>query len=358
MKSLKIYKILTLFLFIQLVFVAFISRYPSIVENYYSNGIYPYISAIFRTVLGWLPFSFGDLFYFLLGLYLILAAFKFIKSGFKDLKLRLFKFGALLSILYFLFHFLWGMNYHRNSLFDTLSLEQKEYTVENLIDLSKDLINKTSSIHYEITQNDTVKVTIDKNKEDILQGVSFGYSSLSENYPNLKYSKKSVKKSLFSLPLTYMGFSGYLNPFTIEAQVDYLVPKHSLPMITSHEVAHQLGYASESEANFIGYLAAAKHPDLYYKYSANLMAMRYAVAATYGKDSIIGKQLIDSIPKGIIKNIRESQEFWSSYQNKAEPFFKLFYDNYLKANQQKDGIKGYSKMVGLLVAYREKNGLD
>ncbi|NNC69857.1 MAG: DUF3810 family protein, partial [Flavobacteriaceae bacterium] len=114
----------------------------------------------------------------------------------------------------------------------------------------------------------------------------------------------------------------------------------------------------ESEANFIGYLVASNHPDLYYQYSANLMAMRYAVAATYGRDSIIGRALVDSLPKGIIKNIRESQDFWRSYQNKAEPFFKLFYDNYLKLNQQQDGIKGYSKMVGLLVAYREKYGLD
>ena len=58
-----------------------------------------------------------------------------------------------------------------------------------------------------------------------------------------------------------------------------------------------------------------------------------------------------------MKNIEESQEFWQSYQNDLEPFFKLFYDNYLKANQQKDGMKGYSRMVNLLTAYHQKNGL-
>jgi len=358
MQPSKIYRILTYFFILQILVISIISKFPNFVETYYSNGIYPYISSIFRTVLGWIPFSFGDIFYVMVGLFLVASVYRFIKSGFKNIKEQLFKLGAFISILFFLFHFLWGMNYHRNSLFETLELEQKEYSLDELVGLSEDLIKKLRVVHYQITQNDTVKVTVEKTKNEILNDVFKGYTAMSDSYPHLKYSKSSVKKSLFSLPLTYMGFSGYLNPFTIEAQVDYLVPKHSLPMITSHEVAHQVGYASESEANFIGYLVASKHPDLYYQYSANLMAMRYAVGATYGRDSIIGKKLVDSIPKGIIKNIKESQDFWRSYQNKAEPFFKLFYDNYLKANQQQDGIKGYSKMVGLLVAYREKYGLQ
>jgi hypothetical protein len=43
-----------------------------------------------------------------------------------------------------------------------------------------------------------------------------------------------------SLPLTYMGFSGYLNPFTNEAQVNYLGPCIlSQPQLA--EMAHQLG---------------------------------------------------------------------------------------------------------------------
>ncbi|HEU4496459.1 MAG TPA: DUF3810 family protein, partial [Flavobacterium sp.] len=32
-------------------------------------------------------------------------------------------------------------------------------------------------------------------------------------------------------------------------------------------------------------------------------------------------------------------------------FFHYFYDTFLKANQQKDGLEGYSKFVGLLMGY-------
>ena len=357
MKRQQLYKYLTLFFFIQLLFIAFISKFPAFIEKYYSNGVYVFISSIFRTVLGWIPFSIGDIYYLLLALFILISMYRIIKSRFKNKRESLFRFGAYISIFYFIFHLLWGLNYYKESLFKTLALEQKEYSLEDLLLLTNDLLERTKETHLNITKHDTLKIQIQDSKEVIIQQVQTGYEQLSIKFPQFKYQHKSIKKSLFSLPLTYMGFSGYFNPISGEAQVDYLVPKVNLPMISSHEVAHQLGFASESEANFIGFLAATHHTRDEYKFSAYVTALRYSLAAVYGKDSLKGKQLIKDLPKGIKKTIKESQEFWKSYQNKAEPFFKLFYDNYLKANQQKDGMKGYSKMVGLLVAYREKYDL-
>ena len=37
------------------------SKNPEFIETYYSNGIYLYLSKFLRIVLGWLPFSAGDL---------------------------------------------------------------------------------------------------------------------------------------------------------------------------------------------------------------------------------------------------------------------------------------------------------
>jgi hypothetical protein len=151
-----------------------------------------------------------------------------------------------------------------------------------------------------------------------------------------------------------MGFAGYLNPFTGEAQVDYLIPKTSLPMTSSHEVAHQLGIASESEANFIGFLAASFHDDKYFQYSAYLSALRYVLHDIYTYDPELFNIYIEKLPLGIKKNIRENQEFWRHYENPVEPFFKIFYHNYLKVNQQKSGLLSYNQMVGLLIAYDTK----
>ncbi len=357
MKKLTVYQILSLLLVVQILLVKLVSNFPNQIEYYYSNGIYPFISNIFRSFFGWIPFSVGDIFYFLVGLIFLISIIQYIKSRFKNTKQRLFKFGAYLSVFYFLFHILWGLNYHRNSLFQTLNLEQKEYTMEELTNLTHTLLHKLTQTHLQIVSNDSLKVEIPQSKAEIITRTVLGYEALAKEYPRYKYQKVSLKKSLFSVPLTYMGFSGYLNPISGEAQVDYLVPKVNLPMISSHEVAHQLGIASESEANFIGFLAATRSNDANFKYSGYLTALRYSVSAIHFRDSMASKEIIKKIPIGILKNIKESQDFWESYQNKAEPFFKLFYDNYLKANEQKDGMQSYSKMVNLLVAYNEKHGL-
>ena len=42
--------------------------------------------------------------------------------------------------------------------------------------------------------------------------------------PRFAYRVHSVKPSLFSYPGLYIGFAGYYNPFTGEAQVNMLDP--------------------------------------------------------------------------------------------------------------------------------------
>ena len=58
----------------------------------------------------------------------------------------------------------------------------------------------------------------------------------------------SVKNSILSTPLSYMGFSGYINPFTLEAQINVNTPQLYLPTTICHEIAHQMGYSAENEA--------------------------------------------------------------------------------------------------------------
>ena len=81
----------------------------------------------------------------------------------------------------------------------------------------------------------------------------------------------ALKKSLLSLPLSYMGYSGYLNPFTLESQVNAKMPIQSLITTSLHETAHQMGYASEKEANFIAYLSAIKSKDPYIQYAGTFL---------------------------------------------------------------------------------------
>lgn len=350
--------LLTIFLFLQIGVVAILSHYPSFIDRYYAKGIYPLISGMLRFLFGWIPFSMGDLFYG----FLIILTLRFLIQLFtsKTRKKRsiILQFTAGLSLFYFCFYLFWGLNYSRSSLFATLLLEEEKFEIGQLEAVTDKILSQTVLLQNKLVQHDSLAVEVPYSKEQIIQFTQTGYKNLGEHIPSLVYNRPSVKKSLFSLPLTYMGFSGYLNPFTGEAQVDHLIPKISLPFTCSHEVAHQLGIASENEANFVGFLASMHHKDPYFQYSACLLILRYALFDIHRYSPERFEVYRSRIPKGVLKNFKETDEFWRSYENPFEPIFKTFYDQYLKYNQQKDGLQSYNQVMGLLISYDNKYSLN
>lgn len=354
MKQSKVYKILAIILIVQWAFIQLLAMHPKKIEVFYTNGLYKIISDLLRIVFGWIPFSIGDIFYFVLIILIVKTLFNLRKI---KIKAFIFKMLGVFSVIIFFFNFNWGLNYLRMPLTSVLKISNTNYSTNELVEFTKNIIDKTNTIQFKITKNDTVLVTNPNTKKQLRNMAFDAYKSLEIYEPIFKYEHFSVKSSLFSVPLTYMGFAGYLNPFTNEAQVNYLIPKNSYPATVCHEMAHQIGIASESGANFVGYLAAIKSDNLYFNYAGYLMALKYCLYEIYTKNPATYKLLKKSINKGIIKDINQNQKFWKSYQNWSEKYFKSFYNSYLKANKQKDGLKEYNKMVFLLINYYKSHKL-
>ena len=351
----KTYKILTVLLLMQWAAIKFIAQFPELIEKYYSLGLYYYLSKLFRILLGWIPFSFGDLLYGILILYLIYQIIVGIRRRKFHFKNLFFKFGALLSVVYFLFHLNWGLNYYRQPVIEHFNKSKSGYTVKQLIAFTNDLVQKSNEVHNSISEHDSLIIDYSLDKIELKRIAPKAYEKLQKKHPQFRYVNPSIKHSLFSIPLTYMGFAGYLNPLTNEAQINSLIPVNSYPSTLCHEMAHQIGIASESEANFVGFLATTNASDPYFNYSGYTMALRYCINEIYKYDKNSLDAIMEKLNKGIIKDFRRSQEFWQSYQNKSEKHFKNAYDSYLKANNQKDGIKSYSNIVTLLLRYSETN---
>ena len=356
MKTLKSKYLLPLFLVVQILILQIISSFPKTVEYYYSNGFYPVVAQFSRASFSWFPFSIGDCIYFIL-IALLIKWFwdqrKTWRTSWKNNSLQLLSF---FSLFYFLFHVLWALNYYRQPLYEKMGIK-KEYTNDDLLDFTKKLIIKTNDIHQLITKNDDSKVVFPYTQESTFTKTLQGYAELSSHYDYFTFKKLSTKKSLLSLPLSYMGFSGYLNPFTNEAQVNYLIPMYGFPTTVNHEMAHQMGYASESECNFIGFLASINNKDLYFKYSGYSFALSYCLSSVRGQDELLYKTLLNDIHPGILKNFQESRDYRKKYQTPIQNGFHSFYDNFLKANQQKDGMDSYSKFVDLMINYYRTGSL-
>lgn len=353
-KHLKL--LIALSLILQLVLIKILAQFPEFVERYYSHGIYQIIAKLMHYTFGWIPFSMGDILYTIAVIYLVRWLYIQRKRIVKDTKNWILDVISALSIGYFAFHLLWAFNYYRLPLHRSLSIEN-EYTTEQLVSFTKRLIVKSNDIHQQIIDDDSAKIEMPYTKRELIAMTPKGYDELAKKFPHLSYHPVSLKRSIYSLPLTYMGFSGYLNPFTNEAQIDGLIPEYKYPTTCSHEIAHQLGYAAENEANFIGSMAAMHHKDIHFQYSGYTFALAHCLSDLYLRDPEMQTELLKLVNPGILKNYEEARQFWESYQNPSEVFFKNTYSGFLKANNQIGGIDSYSYVVALLVNYYDKNPL-
>ena len=344
--------ILALLLPLQVIALQILKNFPHFIETNYSQGLFPLISTIPRYLFGWIPFSIGDVFYLLIVILAIRWLYKNVRRITYEPARFFIDIAATLSIVYFMFNILWGFNYYRVPLYKTLDIST-DYTTEQLISTTQRLIEKSNELHRDLGFPDSVKVDIPYSQKEIFTKSVNGYDNLKEEYPNLSYNPKSIKKSGWSLGLTYMGYSGYYNPFSGEAQVNNLIKTYKFPVVSCHEQAHQLGYAAENEANFIATLATIHNEDTFIKYTGYIFALRYCINEIARRDQDLYAEMLTTVNPGILASYKEMRDFWESYQNPFETFSKLFWDQFLKANNQSKGIMSYSYMVALVVNYFE-----
>lgn len=337
----------------QIILVKWLGSYPHLIETYYSQGFYPYFSRFFRILFGWLPVSVGDILYALIFVGLLFHLIKHRKELAEKWKILLRDFVMVLSIAYFTFHISWGFNYYREPLADKLGLKE-EYSIEELYAVTRELIILTNLQQYSITGDSTQMVRIPYTQNEIFEKTIGAYEILGKTYPDFTYQYPSIKKSIFSTLLTYMGYGGYLNPFTHESQVNSKIPNFRFPVVSGHEVGHQVGYSAENETNFLGYLVMASQDDEYLKYSAYAYALSYCLSEVNRRDPKQYKLFYETINPGTRKNYLELRQFWKSYENPLEPVFKSIFNTFLKANNQEAGIKSYNLVVSLIVAYHQQ----
>jgi Protein of unknown function (DUF3810) len=338
--------------------VKIFSFFPVAVETYYSTGIYPVISIFPRLLFGWVPFSVGDILYAAVFLYGIISLVRFFSRAFKRtmhrqyLLLCLKRFMTIVLWVYLAFNIFWGLNYDRLPIAQQEHLNVKPYSKEDLrvlVGLLVSRLNEIDSVSREARKNLTTNDSMFKYSVD-------AYHSAARAHPDLGYVYPSVKFSFYGYLANYMGFSGYYNPFTCEAQVNTTIPRFVQPFTTCHEIGHQLGYAKEEEANFCGFLATKSSTDPSFRYSVYIDLYLYTASALYLLDSTAFIPYRESLKPDVRQDLRDLKEFYRKYQNPLEPIIHRIYGKYLKANRQPQGINSYDEVVGLAIAYYRKNG--
>ncbi len=335
-------------------FIVFIlSKTPFLIEQIYFQWFYPLVALSNRWFFSLFGVSIGDLFY-IFGLFYLFYLLVILVFQYKNLKTNLLKLSRFLLLIFWLFYLSWGFNYFRPSLAQKLDLQANSYTINDLIQAGEILRDSANYYQVKLAGNDSIPVEVTYGIERILHKTPDGYKAVS-SYIRQDYVFPVIKKSLLSKAISYLHVTGYLNPFTNEAQINRYYPKFALPFVASHEVAHQLGYAPEDEANFLGFISSVHHPDPYFNYSGYSAALYYILMELKKYDTDHYKKLTAGLNKGVKKNYGEEFRFYKKHQIHFDS--SKIYDSYLKFNQQKSGIQSYNQMIKLLIAYYKQQGL-
>ena len=332
------------------------------VEAYYSLGVYPVIAKTLRTLLGWVPFSIGDLLYAGAFLWLIIKTWKLLKlvrrgKANEHFSWMLFRKYLKLSLLvYLVFSLFWGLNYFRQGIAKQVGIELKPYSVDDLFTLTTILQQRLNSYAEQI---DSVKRLQYNDNGVLFTRGRHVYEEVERKFPYLIYSSSSIKPSLFTPIGHWFGFTGYYNPFSAEAQLKTSIPVFLKPFVVTHEIAHQLGYAKENEASFVAYLACKNSSDINFLYSVYFEMYRDAL---FECRLTPNKELTETIRKNVHERVKwdilDLRSYLLNNQNFIEPFMSGAYDRYLKLNNQPKGKATYNEVIGYLVAYMKKFGKE
>jgi Protein of unknown function (DUF3810) len=331
------------------------------VENGYSAGFYRSFSNFFRLIFGWIPFSIGDFIYGGIVIYALVKMCQLTKFLFTQkknnnigslLKKTLFSTFVKCCLLYIFFNIFWGINYNRLGIASQLNINVEKFSIEELKNINIILVEKINDSKIVLLKN---KTTYPTNSELFLQTKN-AYINLSKKYSFLNYKNESIKSSMWGWLGNYTGFLGYYNPFTGEAQINTTVPKFTQPFTACHEVAHQLGYAKEMEANFVGYLAAAASTDTLFRYSVYLDLFTYSNRTLYFADSASALECRKKLLPEVVSDFKERRRFNDAHRSFIEPIISYLYGKFLEQNQQPMGILSYDEVTAFIIAHYKKFG--
>ena len=332
---------------------------PAWVETGYTHGFYPLVSRAMRICFGWIPFSVGDVLYLAAFVFLVLKTWKLlqllvrrkVKEYLSRVLLR--RYLKLVLLVYVLFNLLWGLNYNRQGIANQLGLQVTSYNKEDLWLLTNMLQQRLNAAAAEV---DSVnRLSFDHNPTLFRQGVQ-DFNKAEARFPFLRYRTPSVKASLYGKLGKYFGYTGYYNPFSGEAQLKTNVPVFMKPFVLNHEIAHQLGYAKENEANFVSFLVSRQSDHIDVRYSIYYEMFFYALRNFAGEEREKARALLATMHPRVLQDRKDQLQYFLDNRNSIEPFITGAYDTYLKMNNQPGGITTYNEVIAWLVAYMKKFG--
>lgn len=311
--------------------VAALAPLPApLVERWYSRGLFPPLQRILTSGSNAVPFALFDVVWIGGAAFLGLIAYRRIRAhGWRAGAIRVvvtLVCGAV--VLYLAFLAGWGLNYRRVSLVDKVVFDERRVTPEAHGQLGERAVTLLNT-HYAAAHAHPVN----------LEALRAAFQDAHRALGGAPIVTGRPKSTLLGWYFHKASIAGMTDPFFLETMLAPDLLEVERPFVIAHEWAHLAGYADESEANYVAYLACLRGGAAA-RYSAGLMLIGYA-GSSRGLTSAL-----DNGPKIDLFAIRHRYAQTSGALRFAA---RESYDRYLKANRVERGIESYDAVVQLIL---------
>ncbi|MGE0127068.1 MAG: DUF3810 domain-containing protein [Blastocatellales bacterium] len=329
------------------------------VEAYYSRYIFYYITRWLSAGNKYLQnYAIGEIFFALLVVWFGLWSLWYLRRSwrresrlFDVLKVFFLQLLWVMSFLFPVFLVLWGLNYQRLPLAETLGFDRRPARAGELESIGLQIVSGVNS-NYEQARSGRdgaggpliTRDTLFKSIERAFQSESLLGEASQGAFSN---PKPLVLSRLTSL----MGVTGFYIPFTGEVTFNEQSPPFDLPMVIAHHKAHQRGYAREDEANFIAYIVCINSTEPFVRYSGYLHGLKVLETLSKGNPDRYA-DFAARVGEGPQTDLRDRSEFWGNVKNSAlSTVARRTFSAYLRANRVHGGVKNYDEDIPLIIGY-------
>lgn len=263
--------------------------------------------------------------------------------------------GALCMVLSICagFCLLWGINYWTDSFQDKSGIYAQPVALDDLKAVTEYFAVQSVEAAGKVERDEHGLFAV--SREDILKNSVHVYDEISKIFPFLEFDDPGVKAMAFSRLMSMLDFTGFYCPYTGESNVNVDSPACMLPSTVAHELAHQRGFASEQECNFLAVLASTASEDPAYVYSGWLVGYVYLGNALYAKDPEAYWTIRERLSEEVQLDLAYNNAYWAQFQDTpAQRASNKVYDGILKGYGDERGIQSYGTVVDLLVVYYQR----
>ncbi len=302
-----------------------------------------------QILFGWIPFSTGDLIYIVLVITLLYYLVTLFRK--KNTNNSVIKVLIIANVFYFSYQIFWGMLYFQTPIIQKLA-SQKAPELGKAKTLAVKYLEKCKQSRQFVHENKN-GVFIISDLKSIQQEILYQQTKLPQYISGKRASQiTSIKPSLFKNIMSFTGILGYYNPFTAEAQYNSELPSTFIPFTVAHESSHQLGFAREQEANFVGYLTGINSDNPELRYSTEYFTLKSLLRFIAEQDPAFAKSILSDYSPAMQRDRSYEKAFIIKHQSWLDEFFGFTNNLFLKSNQQ-EGSVTYSYFIDLLLNYEK-----